>query len=81
MDLRTWSALSDDSEIAVFEGDEYLSSAIDRRPKFHLYNPDIAVLNGIAWDHKNVFPTFENYTEQFRIFIDKISVKGYTYLL
>lgn len=69
-------SLSEDSEIAVFEGDEYLSSAIDRRPKFHLYNPDIAILNGIAWDHKNVFPTFENYTDQFRIFIDKISVNG-----
>lgn len=73
----TMVGLSDDSEIAVFEGDEYLTSAIDRRPKFHLYKPDIAVLNGIAWDHMNVFPTFENYIEQFRIFIDKISPGGY----
>ncbi|MDP4222866.1 MAG: Mur ligase family protein [Bacteroidota bacterium] len=69
--------LSDDAEIAVFEGDEYLTSAIDRRPKFHLYMPDIAVLNGIAWDHMNVFPTFENYVEQFRIFTEKISDGGY----
>ena len=68
--------LGDDSEIAVFEGDEYLSSALDPRPKFHLYNPDIAVLNGIAWDHMNVFPSFENYLEQFRIFIDKIPAGG-----
>ncbi len=74
--FENMAGLFEDSEIAVFEGDEYLSSAIDRRPKFHLYNPDIAVLNGIAWDHKNVFPTFENYIEQFRIFIDKISVNG-----
>jgi len=72
----TMVSLSDDSEFAVLEGDEYLSSSIDRRPKFHLYMPDIAVLNGIAWDHMNVFPTFENYVEQFRIFADKISPGG-----
>jgi len=73
---ETMVSLSDDSEIAVLEGDEYLSSPIDRRPKFHLYMPDIAVINGIAWDHMNVFPTFENYVEQFRIFTDKISPGG-----
>jgi len=58
--------LSDEAKIAVFEGDEYLSSALDKRPKFLHYMPDIAVLNGIAWDHKNVFPTFDNYTDQFQ---------------
>ena len=73
---ETMVSLSDDSEFAALEGDEYLSSPIDRRPKFHLYMPDIAVLNGIAWDHMNVFPTFENYVEQFRIFADKISPGG-----
>ena len=73
---ETMVGLSDDSEIAVFEGDEYLTSALDRRPKFHLYKPDIAVLNGIAWDHMNVFPTFENYVDQFRIFIGKIADGG-----
>lgn len=72
----TMVGLSDDSEIAVFEGDEYLTSPIDRRPKFHLYMPDIAVLNGISWDHMNVFPTFENYIEQFRIFAEKITPGG-----
>jgi len=72
----TMVGLSDDSEIAVFEGDEYLTSALDTRPKFHLYMPDIAILNGIAWDHMNVFPTFENYKEQFKIFVDKISDGG-----
>jgi UDP-N-acetylmuramate: L-alanyl-gamma-D-glutamyl-meso-diaminopimelate ligase len=72
----TMVGLSDEAQLAVFEGDEYLTSAIDRRPKFHLYLPDIAVLNGIAWDHMNVFPTFENYTEQFKIFIEKISPGG-----
>jgi UDP-N-acetylmuramate: L-alanyl-gamma-D-glutamyl-meso-diaminopimelate ligase len=74
--FETMVGLSDDSDIAVFEGDEYLTSALDKRPKFHLYNPDIAILNGIAWDHKNVFPTFENYVDQFKIFISKITIGG-----
>ena len=74
--FETMVGLSEDSGIAVFEGDEYLTSALDKRPKFHLYMPDIAILNGIAWDHKNVFPTFENYIEQFSIFITKISDGG-----
>lgn len=64
-----------ENDFIVLEGDEYLSSPIDRRPKFHLYKPNIALLSGIAWDHVNVFPTFENYLEQFRIFVDSI-VKG-----
>ena len=68
--------LTEKAQIAVLEGDEYLSSPIDRRPKFHLYHPNIALLSGIAWDHINVFPTFENYIEQFRIFIDKIEPNG-----
>lgn len=72
----TMVGLTDDAEIAVIEGDEYLTSALDKRPKFHLYMPDIAVINGIAWDHMNVFPTFENYVEQFRIFAGKISEGG-----
>ena len=62
--------LTYESRIAVFEGDEYLTSPLDPRPKFHLYKPHIAVLTGIAWDHINVFPTFENYVGQFRQFID-----------
>ena len=68
--------LSDTSPLALLEGDEYLSSPIDRRPKFHLYQPNIALLTGIAWDHINVFPTFENYCEQFEIFINKIEEGG-----
>ena len=69
--------LSDSAPIMIFEGDEYLTSALDPRPKFHLYKPNIALISGIAWDHINVFPTFENYLEQFRIFIDKIEDDGY----
>ncbi len=64
--------LTEDNDFIVLEGDEYLSSPIDRRPKFHLYKPNIALLSGIAWDHINVFPTFENYVEQFKIFVDSI---------
>ena len=67
--------LTEKNDFMVLEGDEYLSSPIDRRPKFHLYKPNIALLSGIAWDHINVFPTFENYVEQFQIFVDSI-VKG-----
>lgn len=72
----TMVSLKEETKIAVFEGDEYLSSPIDRRPKFHLYHPHIAVINGIAWDHINVFPTYESYFEQFEIFIDKIENQG-----
>ncbi len=65
-----------DAPYMVLEGDEYLSSPMDLRPKFHLYKPDIAIINGIAWDHINVFPTFEIYVEQFKIFADKITENG-----
>lgn len=64
--------LTSDNEFMLIEGDEYLSSALDLRPKFHIYQPNIALLSGIAWDHINVFPTFENYVEQFKIFIGKL---------
>ncbi|PXY00950.1 peptidoglycan synthetase [Marinifilum breve] len=74
--FETMVKLSTDAKIAIFEGDEYLSSPIDRRPKFHLYHPDIALLTGIAWDHINVFPTFENYVEQFEIFTQMIQENG-----
>ena len=62
--------------IMVIEGDEYLSSPIDRRPKFLWYKPHIAVLSGVAWDHINVFPTFENYVEQFHLFTNTILPDG-----
>ncbi|WP_142783922.1 UDP-N-acetylmuramate--L-alanine ligase [Changchengzhania lutea] len=68
--------LTHDNDFIVLEGDEYLSSPIDRRPKFHLYKPNIALLSGIAWDHINVFPTYDNYVEQFSIFVDSIVSGG-----
>ena len=61
-------SLSKDNEFIIIEGDEYLSSAIDMSPKFHKYKANIALISGISWDHINVFPTFEIYIEQFRIF-------------
>lgn len=68
--------LSEDARVMILEGDEYLSSPIDRRPKFHLYRPNVAIISGIAWDHINVFPTFDNYVEQFDIFCSMIEPGG-----
>jgi len=68
--------LSHDADIVILEGDEYLSSPIDLRPKFHLYSPHIAVISGIAWDHINVFPTFDNYIKQFEIFANIVEPNG-----
>lgn len=68
--------LTMEARIAVFEGDEYLTSPLDPRPKFHIYKPHIAVITGIAWDHINVFPTFEIYVDQFRQFIELMEIQG-----
>src|SRR5690606_19434705 len=68
--------LTKDAPVAIIEGDEYLASPIDQRPKFHLYKPNIALISGIAWDHVNAFPTFERYVDQFRLFIKHIEPKG-----
>ncbi len=72
----TMVQLEEKNKIAVIEGDEYLSSPIDLTPKFHWYKPDVAILTGIAWDHINVFPTFDNYVSQFEIFIKSICKNG-----
>lgn len=74
--FETMVGLSNSSKIAVFEGDEYLTSAIDLRPKFYVYKGDIGIITGIAWDHINVFPTFENYIEQFKIFVEALPENG-----
>lgn len=68
--------LTNEAPFMILEGDEYLSSPIDRRPKFHLYQPDVALISGIAWDHINVFPTWENYVEQFELFCKCITTGG-----
>lgn len=60
-----------EAAVIVVEGDEYLSSPIDLRPKIHHYRPHVSVITGIAWDHINVFPTFEIYKQQFEIFLDQ----------
>ena len=69
--------LSETAKYMVIEGDEYLTSPIDRVPKFHKYHPHIAIISGIGWDHVNVFPTFDFYLEQFRIYVDTIENGGY----
>ncbi len=74
--FETMVELSEDAKYMVIEGDEYLSSPTDLRPKFHLYHPHIALLSGIAWDHINVFPTFENYVQQFSTFANMIEEGG-----
>jgi len=74
--FETMVHLTEENDFMVLEGDEYLSSPIDLRPKFHLYKPNIALLSGISWDHISVFPTFENYVEQFEIFINSITNGG-----
>ncbi len=68
--------LSETAKYMVIEGDEYLTSPIDRVPKFHKYHPHIAVISGIGWDHVNVFPTFDCYLEQFRIYVNTIENGG-----
>lgn len=68
--------LSSDAAVLIVEGDEYLSSPIDRRPKFLHYHPDIALISGIAWDHVNFYPTFASYTDQFKEFINTINIGG-----
>lgn len=73
----TMVRLSPTSSIAIFEGDEYLSSPIDLRPKFLWYKPHLALLTGVAWDHINVFPTIEEYNHQFELFVDSIEENGY----
>lgn len=62
--------------VAIFEGDEYLTSPMDRRPKFLWYKPHIAVISGIAWNHVNVFPTFEIYTQLFSDFLESMEDNG-----
>lgn len=74
--FETMVHLTKENDFIVLEGDEYLSSPMDKRPKFHLYQPNIALISGIAWDHVNVFPTFENYVQQFEIFVNQITKGG-----
>jgi len=74
--FETMVHLTKENEFIVLEGDEYLTSPIDLRPKFHLYKPNIALISGIAWDHINVFPTFDNYVYQFSKFIETITNGG-----
>ena len=68
--------LTQENDFMLIEGDEYLSSPIDRRPKFLWYKPHVTLISGIAWDHINVFPTEENYIEQFETYIDSIMPGG-----
>lgn len=68
--------ISDTAPIMIFEGDEYLTAPFDPRPKFHLYHPHVALISGIAWDHINVFPDFDEYVQQFWLFAGMIEPGG-----
>lgn len=74
--FETMVKVTENAPVMIIEGDEYLSSPIDRRPKFHLYKANVAVISGIAWDHINVFPTHADYTSQFEKFINTIEEAG-----
>jgi len=74
--FETMVKVTKEAPLMIIEGDEYLSSPIDRRPKFHLYKANVAVISGIAWDHINVFPTYADYTLQFDKFINTIEEGG-----
>lgn len=74
--FETMVKLTEHNEFMILEGDEYLSSPMDLRPKFIHYHPNIALISGIAWDHVNVFPTFKNYVDQFSLFLDTIEPGG-----
>jgi UDP-N-acetylmuramate: L-alanyl-gamma-D-glutamyl-meso-diaminopimelate ligase len=65
-----------DAPLIILEGDEYLSSPIEMKSKFHFYHPQITMITGIAWDHVNVFPTWELYTGTFKEYIENITPKG-----
>ncbi len=67
-----YSVKLSDAPVIIIEGDEYPASTIEKRPKIHFYFPHIAVITGIAWDHINVFPTYDNYWRQFQIFLDQM---------
>lgn len=68
--------ITEQNDFMILEGDEYLSSTLDPRSKFLLYQPNIALISGIAWDHINVFKTFDDYIEQFRKFVATITPGG-----
>ncbi len=74
--FETMVKLTEKNEFILLEGDEYLSSPIDLRPKFLHYKPNIALISGIAWDHVNVFPTYEEYFQQFELLLDSMEIGG-----
>ncbi len=75
-DFDVMVRVSEEAPFMIFEGDEYLTAPFDPRPKFHLYHPHVALISGIAWDHINVFPVFDDYVEQFRQFAGMIENGG-----
>ncbi|HLP20235.1 MAG TPA: Mur ligase family protein [Chitinophagales bacterium] len=69
--------ITEDAPIIVLEGDEYLASPINRESKFLYYKPNVALITGVAWDHINVFPDYEEYVEQFKKFAYSVEEWGF----
>src|SRR5436853_3745104 len=61
-----------EAPIIVLEGDEYPASVEEKRPKIFFYHPHISILSGVAWDHINVFPTYDIYFNQFEQYLQGI---------
>lgn len=68
--------LTNDAPVIIIEGDEYLASPIEMRSKFLFYHPHISLISGVAWDHFNVFPTFDSYTDTFNKLADGMERPG-----
>lgn len=71
--------ISDAAKVIILEGDEYLTSPLDLKSKFLHYHPVLAIITGVAWDHINVFPSFEGYVDTFRQFMKSVSGKIFCY--
>ena len=74
--FETMVQLTPDAPVIIIEGDEYASSPIDPRPKFLHYQPHIALISGIAWDHVNIYPTWDEYVDQFELLADGMPKAG-----
>lgn len=65
-----------DAPLIIIEGDEYPSSKEDTKAKFLNYHHHIGIISGIAWDHVNAYPTFDEYVQVFEAFADQTPKAG-----
>lgn len=72
----TMVKLTDEAPVIIIEGDEYFASPIHRKPKFLYYHHHMGLMSGIAWDHINVYPSFDEYVKQFELFAESTPKAG-----